>query len=249
MSLSLYFSAALFLPLFPFSMVFNQGFARLQRPWLRVLLVLLWPQIGVLIISQANGPVPGWIASWALWTAALYAYRAIALREVGLWIGFVATSAWALLWIGVAESDLLYLHALGFSLPLALMCLLTGFMESRLGAAHTSLGGGLAASAPRFAALFAIAILAAVATPIFPGFFTLLATVLGQALAAPATALIMVLVWLLWTWSGTRLLHGIVVGEPREVSVEDMTMTATWVYATGFVALALVGIKLGGMVL
>ena len=249
MSLSLYFFAALFLPLFPLSMAFNQGFARLRRPWLRVLLVLLWPQIGGLIISQANGPVPGWIAGWALLTAALYAYRAIALREVGLWIGFVATSAWALLWIGVAEPDLLYLRALSFSLPLALMCLLTGFMESRLGAAHTSLGGGLAASAPRFAALFAIAILAAVATPIFPGFFTLLATVLGQALAAPATALIVVLVWLLWTWSGARLLHGIVVGEPREVGVEDMTTTATWVYAAGFVALALMGIKLGGMLL
>jgi len=249
MNLSLYLFAALFLPLFPLSMVFNQGFARLRLPWLRALMLLIWPQIGVWLIVQAEGPVPGWFVGWALLSAALYAYRALALREVGLWIGFVATSAWALLWVGVAEPELRHLQALGFSLPLALMSLLTGSLENRLGAAHTALGGGIAASSPRLAALFVVAVLAAVATPIFPGFFTLLGTVLGQVTAAPATALALVLVWLLWTWSGASLLHGIVVGPPREGRVEDMTATATWGYAAGFVALALVGIQLGGVLL
>jgi len=249
MNLSLYLFAALFLPLFPLSMAFNQAFARLRHPWLRALLLLLWPQIGVWIISHAEGPVPGWFVAWALSTAALYAYRAIALREVGLWTGFVATSAWALLWVGATEPGLRYLQALGFSLPLALVSLLTGSLESRLGAAHTSLGGGLAASSPRLAALFVVAVLAAVATPTFPGFFTLLASVLGQVAAAPTTALALVLVWLLWAWSGASLLQGIVVGPPREARGEDMTITATWVYAAGFVALALAGIRLGGVLL
>jgi NADH:ubiquinone oxidoreductase subunit 4 (subunit M) len=249
MDLSLYLLAALFLPLFPLSMAFNQGFARLRQPWLRALLLLFWPQIGVWLITQAEGPIPGWFTAWALSSAVLYAYRALALGEVGLWLGFVSISAWALLWVGAAEPELRHLQALGFSLPLALMSLLTGSLEGRLGAAHTALGGGLAASAPRFAGLFVVAVLAAVATPIFPGFFTLLATVLGQVAAAPTRALVLVLVWLLWTWSGARLLHGIVVGPPREARVEDMTTTATWGYAAGFVALALVGIQLGGVLL
>jgi hypothetical protein len=249
MSLSLYLLAALFLPLFPLSMVFNQGLGRLRQPWLRALLLLLWPQIGVLIISQAEARVPDWFVVWALLTAALYAYRALVLREVGLWIGFVATSAWALLWVGSVEPTGLFLQALGFSLPFALMSLLTGSLEDRMGAAHASLGGGLGVSAPRLAALFVVAVLAVVATPIFPGFFTLLATVIGQVAAAPSTALALVLIWLLWTWSGARLLHGIVVGPPREAAVKDMTTTATWGYAAGFVVLALVGIELGGVLL
>ena len=249
MNLSLYLFAALFLPLFPLSMVFNQGFTRLRQPWLRALLLLIWPQIGVWLIGQAGAPIPGWFIAWALFTAALYAYRALALREVGLWIGFLATSAWALLWVGAAEPELGYLQALGFSLPLALMSLLTGSLESRLGAVHTSLGGGLAASSPRFAALFVVAVLAVVATPVFPGFFTLLASVLGQVTAAPTSALALVLVWLLWSWSGVRLLQGIVVGPPRDQRVEDMTTIATWAYAAGFGVLALVGIELGGVLL
>jgi formate hydrogenlyase subunit 3/multisubunit Na+/H+ antiporter MnhD subunit len=129
------------------------------------------------------------------------------------------------------------------------MSLLIGSVESRLGAAHTSLGGGLGSAAPRLAGLFVIGVLAVVATPIFPGFFTMLASVLGQAASAPIAALALVLVWLLWTWSGARLLHGIVVGPPRELTVQDMTTTATWGYAAGFIILALVGINLGGMLL
>jgi NADH:ubiquinone oxidoreductase subunit 4 (subunit M) len=249
MSLSLYILAGLFLPLFPLSMVFNQVLGRIRQSWQRGLLILLWPQIGVLIVSQAGAPVPDWFVAWALLTAALYAYRALSLNAVGLWIGFVATSAWALLWVVAAEPAQLYLQALGFSLPLALISLLTGSLEGRMGAAHTALGGGLGVAAPRLAGLFVVAVLAAVATPIFPGFFTMLATLIGQAASAPIAALVLVLVWLLWTWSGARLLHGILVGPAREISVEDMSTMATWGYATGFVVLALVGIKLGGVLL
>jgi len=253
MSLTLYTLAALFLPLFPFSMAFNQGFARLRHPWLRAALLLAWPQLGVLLVAAAEGPIPGWLAGWALLTAALYAYRALALREVGLWVGFVATSAWALLWVGSAVPNLLHLQALGFSLPLALMALLTGFMESRFGTAHSGIGGrlgaGLATAAPRLAALFVVAVLAAVATPMFPNFFTLLATLIGQAGPAPLAALALVLVWLLWTWSGARLLQGIVVGPSPNTDVQDMSMTLTWVYSLGFVVLAVAGIALGGLLL
>jgi NADH:ubiquinone oxidoreductase subunit 4 (subunit M) len=220
----------------------------LRNPWVRALLLLLWPQVGVLLLAQASEPAPAWFVTWALISAGLYAYRAIALREVGLWIGFVATSAWALLWVGVAEPASLHLQALSFSLPLALLSLLTGFLERRCGAAHTALGGGLAVAAPRFAALFVVAVLAAAATPVFPGFFTLLASVLDQV-GSPLTALALVATWLLWTWSGALLLQGMVVGAPRDTAIEDLSITATWTYAAGFVALALVGIQLGGVLL
>jgi hypothetical protein len=248
-SVTAYLLAALFLPLFPISLAFNTLFARLRQPLLRALLLLAWPQIGVYILLQTPGGIPDAVVVWALLSAAFYAYRALALREVGLWIGFLATSAWALIWSMGATPELLWLEALGFSLPLALLSLLTGALEQRVGAAHTALGGGLAAAAPRLAALFVVAVLAVEATPVFPGFFTLLAGVLGHAATAPGTALALLLVWLLWTWSGTRLLHGIVVGPRPHVPVEDVSRPVAWGYATAFVALAGVGIEFGGLLL
>ncbi|MET0064967.1 MAG: hypothetical protein ABW076_01340 [Candidatus Thiodiazotropha sp.] len=248
MSLTLYLIAGLFLPLFPLSMLFNRVFGRLRQPWLRVLLLLVWPQIGVLLLTQVSEPVPGWLAGWALLSAAFYAYRAIALREVGLWLGFIATSAWALLWLGEVDPGRHHLLALGFSLPLVFTALLTGYLEQRLGAAHTALGGGMAIAAPRFAGLFVVAVLAAVATPLFPNFFSLMATLLSPASLSPLFALGLVLIWLLWTWSGIRLLQGIVVGSPGR-SLQDLSMTVTWVYSAGFVALILIGVNLGGVLL
>lgn len=249
MSQTLYLLAALFLPLFPLSAVFNQVFGRLRRPELRALALLLWPQAGVLILGLTERPVPQWLGLLALLTALLYAYRAIALREVGRWIGFIATSAWALLWVAAGEPALLHLQALALSLPLVLLSLLGNALERRFGAAHGAVIAGLAASAPRFAALFVIGVLAAIATPVFPGFFALLASALGQAGTAPALALAVLLVWLLWTWSGARLLQDIVVGPPGEAAVDDMAPTFTWLYVAGFCALALAGITLGGMLL
>lgn len=248
-AMKLTLAAAVFLPLFPLSIIYNQLFTRLNNPWLRAILLLIWPQIGIIILTQVNEPIPDWFITWALATAAFYAFRSLALREAGVWMGFIATSAWTLLWLDTSVLPQLQLIALGFSLPLVLMAFVTGAIVKRVGAAHTELGGGLAIAAPRLSALFVIAILASVATPIFPAFFTLLATLLEQIKSSPETALVLVLIWLLWTWSGARLLQGIVVGTPQREDVKDIGMFVTWVYSIGFIALAYAGIELAGVLL
>lgn len=243
--------AALFLPLFPLSMAFNGLFAWLRNPALRTLLLLGWPQLGLVILAQTTQQPPTWLLSWALATSALYALRALALRDVGVWIGFLATSAWSLLWLvyfDAADLERLQLHALSFSAPLVLLTVLGAGLERRFGAAYTGLYGGLAQTLPRFSGVLVVVVLAVVATPLFPGFFVMLETVIITTPLAPFIALGTVLVWLLWTWAGARLLHGLVVGPAGEVDAQDLSLAGTWGYAVLLSVLVVGGLySLGGL--
>lgn len=246
MSQMLVFLAGLFLPLFPLSMLFNALFARVRHPVLRAILLLAWPQIGLALISTANPAMPDWIVPWALFTSALYGLRALMLREVGMWLGFLATSAWAVLWIpvlGGTSAPLVQLYALGFSAPFVLLALLSAGLERRFGAAYTGLYGGLAQSLPRFSGVLVMVVLAAIATPLFPAFFAMLASIL---VATPASAVALVGIWLLWSWAGARLLQGLVVGPANPQDSPDLSLAATWLYAVVLVALVFGGVYLIG---
>ena len=241
--------AAFFLPLFPFSMIFNQLLARLPGAPARAALLLLWPQPGVLLLNWHGTDIPDAFVIWAALSALFYGFRALALREAGQWTGFIATSAFSLLWLSDARALVLHAEALVFSLPFVLLCLLAGTIVARFGAAHTAGAGGLAATTPRLATLFVLAMLAAIATPIFPGFFGMLALVVGQVASAPGMQLALLAVWLLWTWSAARLFQGLVIGPARQADVADLSLSATLVYAAVLVMLALVGPPFAGELL
>lgn len=237
--------AGLFLPLFPLSMGFNLVLGHSRHVVLRALLLLLWPQLGLLLIFILDAPVPDWTVPLALLTSGLYALRALALRDVGQWSGFLATSAWALLWIplhGGTDDILLHLYALGFSAPLFLLTLLGAGLERRFGAAYTGLYGGLAHSLPRFAAILVFVVLAIIATPLFPAFFIMLATIMQSIAGMPAVALGVAGVWLLWSWAGARLLQGLIVGPSSEHEVTDLNLPVTWGYTLALLLLVSAGI-------
>ncbi|MDR9437389.1 MAG: hypothetical protein RI563_10920 [Thiohalophilus sp.] len=240
-----YLLIGLFLPLFPLSMGFNFVLGKSRSALLRIVLLLLWPQIGLLLLQTLDSPVPGWIVPLALFTAALYALRALALRDVGQWSGFLATSAWALLWIA-RQGDMpmlqLHLFALGFSAPLVLLTLLGAGLERRFGAAYTGLYGGLAESLPRFSAILVLVVLAIIATPLFPTFFIMLATVMQAATLMPLLAVGVALVWLLWSWAGARLLQGLIVGPAGADAVIDLNRIATGAYALALTLLVASGL-------
>jgi hypothetical protein len=246
MSLGLYLLAGLFLPLFPLSMAFNALFGRIRSALLRGLMLLLWPQVGLALLPANDAATPAWLVAWALLTSALYGFRALALREVGLWTGFLATSTWALLWIpalaGLGEG-VLRTHALGFSVPLLLLALLTAELERRFGAAYAGLYGGLAHTLPRLAGVLVVVVLAVIATPLFPTFFAMLTAIVA---ATPAAALGLVAVWLLWSWAGARLLQGLVVGPSADGGPSDLSLAATWAYAVVLAALVVAGVSLNG---
>jgi len=78
---------AIFLPLFPLSMLFNTLYARLKQPFLRMALLLGWPLTGIYLYGLLQPELPDWMVGWALASAIFYAFRLLAMREVGIWSG------------------------------------------------------------------------------------------------------------------------------------------------------------------
>ena len=235
-----------FLPLFPFSIVFNALFERFTQPLARSLLLLVWPLAGIYLAQGIDRQLPEWITIWALATAVLYAFRLLAVKDMGLWIGFLATSVWSLQWVGLnagINGEQLYHSALGFSIPLVLLVLISKHIELRFGAAYADLYGGLAVTTPRLSGVLVFAVLAATATPVFPAFFTMLHTIVS---ATPGVMVSILLVWLLWSWASARLLHGLIVGPIVGEKIQDIGTVSTWLYAVLLVVLAFIGIYLTG---
>jgi NADH:ubiquinone oxidoreductase subunit 4 (subunit M) len=242
--------AAIFLPLFPLTALFVVLFLRITDLRVRVALVVLWPQIGLMLATLAT-PLPA-LRVWALLTALFYAWRALTVQELDRWIAFIAVSAWSLLWIGwvplhgLADMRLL---ALGFSLSLLAPMLVGALLQRRVGVAYAGLNHGLPDVAPRLAGFLVVGVLAAVATPPFPSFFAILSilhqTDLGMAAGICA-------VWLMWSWTALRLLEGFITKTwtlPRRIA--DLDRATSLVLACGFLiicvlALGLSDASLGG---
>ena len=244
--------AGIFLPLFPMSMVFNAILDKITHSGLRVLLFLTWPLIGLFVVLDRNLVIPDWLLPLALSTSALYAIRLLTLREVNQWSGFLATSFWSLLWLSMMQqtpSALLYGYAICMSVPLVLLVLLSAGLEQRFGAAYTGLYGGLARTIPRFAGVLVTVVVAAIATPLFPTFFIMLDMVIKTIAVSPLAALVVLLIWLFWSWAGARLIQGLIVGRASIVKIADMEITAIGLYSVVLLALVVSGIYMGGVIL
>lgn len=238
--------AALFLPLFPLSIVLNGALAWLRGPVARCVLLLAWPQLGVALLQAAQQPVPQFLVPWALATAGFYALRLLTVRDMSQWAGFFATSALALTWaLAAGGAGWMDLHAFAFwfSLPSALMALLARPLARRFGAAYAGLQGGLVGSLPRLSGVLAVTVLAAVATPPFPGFFALLQLL---HVLDPAGAVGVLAIWLVWGWAATRLLQGFIFGAEHAVPRGDIGRAATLAYAGAIAGFAIAGLVLTG---
>lgn len=249
MSALIYGLAGLFLPLFPLSMAFNALLVWVRNGWLRAAVLLAWPQLGLTLLSATDAAVPSWIPPLALSTSALYAFRAIGVREVGQWVGYLGTSAWALLWLALpanTDASLMRLYALGFSFPLALLALLAARLERQFGAAYTGLYGGLAQTLPRFSGVLVFVVLAVIAVPLFPSFFAMLATIVAMTPVAPLMALAVAGIWVLWSWAGFGLLQGLLVGPTNDGAAPDLSSVTAWVYSAALTVLLMSGVYVTG---
>lgn len=244
--------AALFLPLFPLSMIFNALFQRLRLVWMRVVLLLLWPIPGVWILQGLAPEIPGWIVYWALVSAVLYGFRAVVIKEFGVWIGFLATSAWALNWISLAfdaSRDEMLVTVFAFSLPLSLLALLVAELEKRYESAYVSVINGLAQAQPRLSILFVITVLAVIGSPLFPAFFSMLDAVARVMTILPVLALGLAIVWLLWSWSGISLLQQLLVGSSSLTRKKDLSFAAMMIYGVSLLALVFGGLQMARVLL
>lgn len=252
-ALAAYLLAGVLVPLYPFSILPNALLARLRCPLLKALMLPAWALLGVFVLTRPGVAPPEAVVWWGALSALLYALRLLTVRDISLWTGFALSSALALLWVwfGAAnaspDSGRLALFALAFAVPLAILQLLSARLVQLFGAAHIGLYRGLGVTMPRFAALFVAAALAAVATPLFPSFTAFI----GTLLAAPtALVVVMLLVWLLWSWAAVNLLRGVVFGAPAaDAPAVDLSRSSALAYAAALSALAAGGIYLMGYAL
>lgn len=244
--------AALFLPLFPLGMIFNVAFQRLGNAWLRATCILVWPLPGVWLLQNFAPEIPGWVGYWAIASSVLYAFRSVAVKEVGIWAGFIATSAWSLVWVAVIDGVMLeefLAHVIAFSLPLALLALLVGEIQKRFDSAYAGVVCGLGLTYPRLSGMFVISILAVIASPVFPAFFSMISLVTHAISHYPSIALGLALVWLLWSWSGMRLIQELLVGSKAQGQSADIGQGAVFVYGSLFLALTIGGLYMSRIVL
>lgn len=243
-------AASLFLPMFPLSMLFVRLFCAYRHAQGRAALLLFWPQLGVWLSGLSASVSPEWMVYWALFTAALYGLRALVLREVTLWIGFMAVSSWSMLWLlrlDGFEQHTLHVFAFGFSAPMLVLNLLASGLDKRFGAAYAGIVRGLALRLPRFSAVLVIGVLAMLATPPSPAFGAMLATLQAALSVTPAAAMAVGAVWLLWSWGGAHLLQGMLVGDPGPGEVSgDLGRGALLLHTLFLVAVLLLGVYLIG---
>lgn len=244
--------AGIFLPLFPMSMLFNAVLDNIKQPWLKALLFIAWPLCGLFIVFYSGVAIPDWVLTLALATSTLYALRMLTLREVNQWTGFLATSLWSLLWLAVIHETpemLLYGYALSMTVPLVLLLILSAGLEQRFGAAYTGLYGGLARTIPRFSGILVTVIVAAIATPLFPTFFIMFDMVVETINVMPLATMALLLIWLLWSWAGTRLIQGLIVGRASNAKIADIGIASISFFSIVLLALAVAGIYLSRVIL
>lgn len=241
--------AAVSLTLFPISLAVAGLLDRLSGP-LRAAMLAVWPLPGALALASVDGQPPDWLVAVAMLSALFHAWRGLGAEDARDWLSLVALSAWPLLWAGARPPGMAVAEALALGLPLAAASLVADGIERRFGAAHARLDLRLAREAPWLAGLFVLAVLAATAMPVSPSFFAMLSLVTGQAGGSALTPLALLGVWFLWSWSGARLVHGLVPGASRRVlRGSDVSSRPARAGAGAFAVLAAAGLIFGGILL
>lgn len=228
--------ATMLLPLFPLSWLFNRLLTRLPLGWAQAVGIILLPQIGIelLHISVVPQALPvSWRlygSLWAVVSALLYAFRALSVRDVGIWTRLLASSGLALVWLdwwSGAQLLAVQAFALTWSVPAALLLLLAAALTRRLGGAYLGLQGGLVVAVPRLTASLTMSALGLLATPLFPAFFALWR---GFGQLPLAWVPLLLPLPLLWGWASGRFFQDLLYEDYRGEAIPDLRRgTALWV--------------------
>ncbi|WP_298140133.1 hypothetical protein [Acidiferrobacter sp.] len=227
MDRALFALAAVFVPIFPLSWVFNRT-AALLPAGAQALVVLIVPQIGITLLAATfhGAPPPlslrPWIMGLATASALLYALRALSARELSIWTRLMLCSGLAVVWLAWAAGSpgpVLRLMALGWGLPAAVALFLAGALTRRAGGAYIGLQGGLIAVMPRMTAGLVLAVLALTVTPVFPAFFMLWRGLESVPLAWLPFWLPLIF---LWGWAAGRLFQDLLFGDYHGEPMADI---------------------------
>ena len=237
---------AFFLPLFPLSSVFVLLFQRVKSSYLKALLLLVWPQVGLWLASNTTETLPEWIMLWGVATALLYGFRSLVIKELYHWIAFLSITSWSVFWVLIATDISLELILLGVSLSLALLTLLGREIDHKQATVYTGVISGLAHGRPKLAGLITLSLLLIIGTPLAPNFFNYFALIGQQFAESTSITFMLVLIWFFVSWSGIRLYQQLMTGDYSQMDEIDIGMNSAVAYTLVIMTIIGFGLFFGG---
>ncbi len=221
---------ALLLPLFPFHGMYVAALTRTPgyRP---MLLALLLPIAGIYGLANLAHEFPseliGAVRGIALVSALYGSLKALAQVHVPNLLAYASLAFYSALWWQFAANGTLSGAALVYAANVALVItsLLLAWLRLRRRYGDLSLDRmhGLARPMPRFAALFALLIMAAVGLPPFGLFSSLVNMLLQPALTMSPGLIVILLSWFLASWYLFRMMQRLLCGPQRgDIRYQDL---------------------------
>ncbi|NPB06590.1 MAG: hypothetical protein GXO03_03175 [Aquificae bacterium] len=195
-------------PVLPFSLATEYLYARTG-----VLKDLFVPVLGLLalfLVSLGAPEAGGLLKFLAVVTSLVYTLRLLVVEELLGWVFMYYLSVAPLAWLK-PEQMLMYLVA--FLFPLSALTFLLLHLKRLAGTAHARAVSGTAEYMPVWSFLTFTALIASLAVAPAYTFFALYNVVASYGLPL---ALLILLEWVLWNWSGFKLFSAVLFGRPRE---------------------------------
>jgi NADH-quinone oxidoreductase subunit L len=229
-NITLFFVAALMIPLFPLHGVYVAALTRLPG-YLPMCLAILLPAAGLYGLTGLLPEMPAeflrGVSVLALFGALYGSLKALVQFRVSHLLAYAGLAFYSILWWHLAVAETATPQAIIYTSAVALV---TGGLLFAWRAVQTRYGdlaldriGGLARPMPRFATLLSLLVMAAVGLPPFGLFSGYMAMLLHPSIAMSWDLIVILLTWLVASWYLFRLMQRLLFGPHRsDLPYEDL---------------------------
>jgi NADH:ubiquinone oxidoreductase subunit 5 (subunit L)/multisubunit Na+/H+ antiporter MnhA subunit len=244
------FVAALLLPLFPLHGLYVVGLTRSSGPASTVLALLL-PMAGLFALAQTSAGVPvetlRALGALAVCGALYGSLKALAEVRVADLMAYASLAFYSALWWNFAVIGKMPIASIAYVVAVALLTagVIAAWqrLQRRYGNLTLDRMHGLARPMPRFAAVFAVLVMAFVGLPPFGLFFSHIQMLLQPEMAILPGLVVIVLTWLLASWYLFRMMQRLLFGPHRvDLRYHDLRTRELGYFIALLVLLAALGV-------
>jgi len=210
--LALLHALGVLFPTFPLSLPASFLLQKFRK--LRGIILITMPLVGFFLYALVGKPtMPDWTLIVGMFSSVLYAFKSISVKSVNRWMVYHYVSVLSLIWVFLSRAEINLVFIMGIVLPFIMLNMVLNYLETRFGSTHTNVIQGIGSASPLISLFLTLSILFSVALPTAPLFFNVIAASLllnSHEFVALGT------VWLLWGWSGVKLLTRVITGKPKD---------------------------------
>ena len=241
--------AGLFLPLFPFHVVYVTALTRAPRG-ITVALSILLPAIGVggaaVLIPKLPQSALSAVSVMAAFGAVWGSIKALVQVRVSRLLAYAGLALYSVLWWHLAQAGQLTPHSMLYAsaVTLALGGLVFGWdrVRARYGDLDLTQIGGLVKPMPRFALCMALLVMAVAGLPPFALFFSYLAMLFSPSTTMSAGLVAVIAAWFAASWYMFGLMKRLLFGPHRtDLRYEDIGPAEIGAFAVVIALLILLG--------